>query len=96
MADAVTYEWYLDAYGGQLSAEEFAGALPAALRCVRGVVGGVDASGLEDDLLNAWRRAVCAAADVLADVGEGQVGGFEVGDYKVTRREGDGVESGAV
>jgi len=41
-------------------------------------------------LADAWSRAVCAAVDVVAELGEGQVG-----DYKVSRHVGDGVESGA-
>ncbi len=41
MAAEVVYGFYLDSYGGWALAEEFAGALPAALRCVRGLVGGV-------------------------------------------------------
>lgn len=95
MAAEVVYGFYLDSYGGWALAEEFAGALPAALRCVWGLVGGVDVDALDSDLLGAWRRAVCAAVDVIAELGEGQVGGFEVGDYKVSRHVGDGVESGA-
>ncbi len=94
MAVCVTYEWYRGAYGGALPAGAFAEVMPAALRCVRGLVGGVDAPGLSDDELDAWSRAVCAAADVLAETGEGQAGGYEIGDYKVSRHVGDGVESG--
>ena len=85
MAAEVAYGFYLDSCGGRASAEEFAGALPAALRCVRGLVGCVDVDALDSDLLDAWSRAVCAAVDVIAELGEGQVGGFEVGDYKVSR-----------
>ena len=94
MAVCVTYEFYRDAYGGALPAGAFAEAMPAALRCVRGLVGGVDASLLDEDGLDAWSRAVCAAVDVLAEAGEGQAGGYEIGDYKVSRHVGDGVESG--
>ena len=94
MAAEVVYGFYLDSYGGWALAEEFAGALPAALRCVRGLVGGVDVDALDSDELDAWSRAICAAVDVIAELGEGQVGGFEVGDYQVSRHVGDDVESG--
>lgn len=32
----------------------------------------------------AWRRACCAAADAFAEFGEGRVGGYQIGDFKVT------------
>lgn len=64
----------------------------AAVRA--GARGRGDADVLDSDELDAWSRAICAAVDVIAELGEGQVGGFEVGDYKVSRHVGDGVESG--
>ncbi|MBR3312503.1 MAG: hypothetical protein IKG18_00035 [Atopobiaceae bacterium] len=38
----------------------------------------------------AYRRAVCAACDAFAEFGEGQVGGFALGDFKVTHYEDEG------
>lgn len=35
----VAYDFYLDVYGGTLSAEALAEAMPAALRCVAGLTG---------------------------------------------------------
>lgn len=37
----------------------------------------------DDSEEHAYMRAVCAAAEAFADFGEGQVGGFTIGDYKV-------------
>ena len=41
------------------------------------------------------RRALCAAVDVFAEYGEGQVGGFSIGDYKVSQYVSDKVPTGA-
>ena len=38
----------------------------------------------------AYRRAACAACDTFAEFGEGQVGGFALGDFKVTHYEDEG------
>ena len=81
MAVVVTYQFYKDVYGGGLSEAAFGLALPAASRHVRWLVGGAEPS---EDELEAYRRAVCAAADAFAEFGEGQVGGFSLGDFKVT------------
>lgn len=84
------FAFYRDAYGGVLDAASYAEALPAALRCVRVLCGGVMPSDLDSDSdlyesdLMAWGRAVCAAADAFAEFGEGRVGGFSIGDFKVT------------
>ena len=32
----------------------------------------------------AWRFACCAAVEAFAEFGEGRVGGYAVGDFKVT------------
>ena len=37
-----------------------------------------------------YKRAVCAAVDAFAEFGEGQVGGFSLGDFKVTHYEDEG------
>lgn len=87
MAASVTYQFYKDVYGGGLSESAFGLALPAASRHVRWLVGGVEPSEKE---LEAYRRAVCAAVDAFAEFGEGQVGGFSLGDFKVTHYEDEG------
>lgn len=87
MAVAVTYEFYSQVYGGGLSEAAFGLALPSALRHVRWLVGGVEPG--EDELEN-YLRAVCAAVDAFAEFGEGQVGGFSLGGFKVTHYEDEG------
>lgn len=87
MAVAVAYEFYLQTYGGGLSESAFGLSLPAATRHVRWLVGG-DEPG--EDELEAYQRAVCAAVDAFAEFGEGQVGGFALGDFKVTHYEDEG------
>lgn len=80
-----SFLFYRDSYGGALDASSYAEALPAALRCVRGLCGGAAPEDGWDavDLL-AWGRACCAAADAFAEFGEGRVGGYAIGDFKVT------------
>ena len=87
MAAAMTYQFYKDVYGGGLSEAAFGLALPAATRHVRWLVGGAEPL---DDELEAYQRAVCAAVDAFAEFGEGQVGGFSLGDFKVTHYEDEG------
>lgn len=87
MAVAVTYEFYAQTYGGGLSESAFGLSLPAATRHVRWLVGGAEPGEGE---LGAYRRAVCAAVDAFAEFGEGQVGGFALGDFKVTHYEDEG------
>lgn len=87
MAAAMTYQLYKDVYGGGLSESAFGLALPAATRHVRWLVGGAEPL---DDELEAYQRAVCAAVDAFAEFGEGQVGGFSLGDFKVTHYEDEG------
>ena len=87
MAVVVTYQFYKDVYGGGLSESAFGLALPAAFRHVRWLVGGAEP---DDGELEAYQRAVCAAVDAFAEFGEGQVGGFALGDFKVTHYEDEG------
>jgi len=87
VAAAVTYEWYSQTYGGGLSESAFGLALPAATRHIRWLAGGAEPG---DDELEAYQRAVCAAVDAFAEFGEGQVGGFSLGDFKVTHYEDEG------
>lgn len=87
MPVAVTYEWYSQTYGGGLSESAFGLSLPAATQHVRWLVGGSEPS---DEELESYQRAVCAAVDAFAEFGEGQVGGFSLGDFKVTHYEDEG------
>ena len=87
MAVVVAYQFYKDVYGGGLSEAAFGLTLPAASRHVRWLVGGAEPG---DDELEAYQQAVCAAADAFAEFGEGQVGGFALGDFKVTHYEDEG------
>ncbi|WP_302011182.1 hypothetical protein [Collinsella tanakaei] len=93
----VSYDFYLDGYGGALSAEALAEALPAALRCVGALTGARDVRDEWDgDVADAWRRAVCAAADAFAEYGEGRVGGFSVGSFSVTDYRDEGTTGSEV
>ena len=93
----VSYEFYQDGYGGALSAEAFAEALPAAVRCVGALTGARDArEEWDDDQVEAWRRAVCAAADAFAEYGEGRVGGFSIGSFSVTNYRDEGTTGSVV
>ena len=66
-APEVTYGYYAGEYGGALDEDGFKTALPHALAAVRRIVWPNDPEerGEED----AYRRAVCAAADVDASYG---------------------------
>jgi len=87
MAATVTYQFYSETYGGGLSEAAFGLALPAAARHVRWLVGGAEPC---EDELESYQRALCAAVDAFAEFGEGQVGGFSLGDFKVTHYEDEG------
>lgn len=93
----VSYEFYQDGYGGALPAEAFAEALPAAVRCVGALTGARDVREEWDgDRAEAWRRAVCAAADAFAEYGEGRVGGFSIGSFSVTNYRDGGTTGSEV
>jgi hypothetical protein len=79
-----TFGFYRDVYGGALDAASFAESSPAAMRCVRELCGGAAADGLDGVERYAWDRAVCAAVEAFAEFGEGRVGGYAIGDFKVT------------
>ena len=87
MAAAVTYQFYSETYGGGLSEAAFGLVLPAAERHVRWLCDGRVPARCE---VVPYKRAVCAAADAFAEFGEGQVGGFALGDFKVTHYEDEG------
>lgn len=93
----VSYEFYLDVYGGMLFAEAFAEALPAAVRCVSALTGTRDVNeSWDESVSDAWRRAVCAAADAFAEYGEGRVGGFSIGSFSVTNYRDEGTTGAEV
>lgn len=93
----VSFGFYQDGYGGALSAEALAEALPAAVRCVGALTGARDVRDeWDDDQAEAWRRAVCAAADAYAEYGEGRVGGFSVGSFSVTNYRDEGTTGSEV
>lgn len=93
----VSYDFYLDAYGGALTAGALAEAMPAALRCVGALTGRrVPDEGWDDKVADAWRRAVCAAADAFAEYGEGRVGGFSIGSFSVTNYRDEGTTGAEV
>ena len=93
----VSYDFYLDDYGGALAADALAEALPAAVRCVCGLTGRREPDPRwEEGDADAWRRAVCAAADAFAEYGEGRVGGFSIGEFSVTNYRDDGTTGSEV
>ena len=77
MASPVDMWFYREAYGGELDAEAFAAAAPAAARLMRKLTryGEPSADWPADDAA-CWNMAFCAAADAFAEVG-----GFKVTNY---------------
>ena len=70
---------------------------PAAVRCVCGLTGRREPDPRwEEGDADAWRRAVCAAADAYAEYGEGRVGGFSIGSFSVTNYRDDGTTGSEV
>ena len=70
---------------------------PEAVRCVGALTGSREPDeGWDDDVADAWRRAVCAAADAFAEYGEGRVGGFSIGSFSVTNYRDDGTTGAEV
>lgn len=93
----VSYDFYLDGYGGALAAEAFAESLPAAVRCVGALTGARDVrEDWDEGVADAWRRSVCAAADAYAEYGEGRVGGFSIGSFSVTNYRDEGTTGSEV
>lgn len=76
---SVTYEQY-KAQGGTLEADAFAASLRAAVSAVRDVIGYNEPQ--DDDDVEAYTRAVCAAVDV--DEAYGASGGIGEGVASVT------------
>ena len=93
----VTYDFYQDGYGGALPAADFSEVMPAAVRMVGSLTGAREVQGgWDDDQADAWRRAVCAAADAFAEYGEGRVGGFSVGSFSVANYRDEGTTGAEV
>ena len=93
----VSYDFYQDGYGGVLSAADFSEVLPVAVRMVGPLTGAREVQGgWDDDQADAWRRAVCAAADAFAEYGEGRVGGFSIGSFSVTNYRDEGTTGSVV
>ena len=93
----VPYDFYLDGSGGALSAADFSEVMPAAVRMVGSLTGAREVRvGWDDEQADAWRRAVCAAADAFAEYGEGRVGGFAIGGFSVTNYRDEGTTGAEV
>lgn len=93
MGVSVDYSFYEQEYGGTLDVEAFHVAMPGALRAVRSVTAGADPS--DDSEATCWKRAVCAALEIISEYGEGQVGGFQIGDFRAVEY-GEAASCGAV
>ena len=93
----VSDEFYQGGYGGTLAAADFSEVMPSAVRMVGSLTGAREVQGGWDDYqVDAWRRAVCAAADAFAEYGEGRVGGFSIGSFSVTNYRDDGTTGAEV
>lgn len=92
MGVKVDYSFYSGTYGGGLAEDAFMAALGPAARHVSWLVGGRKPSRCEWD---EYKRAVCAAADVLAQYGEGQVASFQIGEFRMNSYAGHGATTGA-
>ncbi len=75
-----TYRFYKTCYRGALPKGAFDEALPAAERHVRWLCGGRVPC---KDEVRAYKRAVCACADVFAEYGQGPISGFAIGDFRM-------------
>lgn len=84
----VTYEIYKEKFGGELAEEAFAANLPMAETHTVWVCWPNEPRTCEER--RAWAQAVCRCVDVFAEYGAGSVGGFAIGDYKVTNYENKG------
>lgn len=93
----VSYRFYQDGYGGALVAADFSEVMPAAVRLVGLLTGAREVrEDWDAEQADAWRRAVCAAANAFAEYGEGRVGGFSIGEFSVTNYRDDGTTGAEV
>lgn len=88
MRPDVTYEFYTEKFGGELSEEVFAANLPLAEAHAVWVCWPHEPHTCDER--RAWMRAVCRCVEVFAEYGTGSVGGFAIGEYKVTNYENKG------
>lgn len=86
MAESITYEFYRDTFGGELSVDVFGSCVGTGLTHVRWLCS-LYGTNEESD---AFKRAVCAATDAFAEYGVGQVGGFSIGGFSVKNYENKG------
>jgi len=75
------FAFYHDTYGGELSSAEFAACLVGATRHVAWLTNCRQPRLTEKK--NAYKRAICACVDVFAEYGEGDAGGFTLGELKM-------------
>ena len=75
----VTYAYYTQTYGGGLSESAFGDYLPIAESHVKWLC----ANRCYCATSNAFKRAVCAALEALAEYGAGEVGGYTIGEFSV-------------
>lgn len=62
-----TYAWYLEVYSGSLDEESFGESLPYAAARVRARCANHNAGALSEKDSLAYKRAVCAATEAIAD-----------------------------
>lgn len=87
----VDYRFYTQVYGGTATRAAFDASLPAAEQHVAWLC---DHHCPGPEARTAYKRAICAALDVFAEYGQGQVGGFSIGDFRMTSYEGRGSATG--
>lgn len=80
MSGNVDYSYYTDKFGGALSPGAFEAELPNAIRLVNWLCGGRKPQRCE---VCAWKRAVCACCDALAEHGHGAGRSWELGEFRV-------------
>ena len=91
MAIQVDYDYYRKSYGGLLPEAAFITVLPEAVRHVEWFCGGQQPSCSERV---PYKRAICAVCEVFAHYGRGQIGGFSIGDFRMTQYEGKSAITG--
>lgn len=67
MLEDPTYSWYLEIYGGSLDEESFGESLPSAAARVRARCANNNADALSERDSLAYKRAICAATEAIAD-----------------------------
>ena len=87
----VDYKFYTQVYGGTLTKSAFEASLPTAEQHVAWLCDHKCPGRCEQ---TAYRRAICAALEVFAEYGQGQVGGFTLGNFRMTSYEGRGTATG--